>query len=36
NGVYTVGEEIEVRVVFDQPVAVSGSPRLLLDTGGYA
>ncbi|CAM9102436.1 unnamed protein product [Scytosiphon promiscuus] len=36
SGIYTVGEEIEVRVVFDQPVVVSGSPRLLLDTGGYA
>eukprot|EP00752_Nemacystus_decipiens_P003960 g3626.t1 len=36
GGVYTVGEEIEVRVVFDRPVIVAGSPRLLLDTGGYA
>ncbi|CAM9243696.1 unnamed protein product, partial [Ectocarpus sp. 8 AP-2014] len=36
GGVYTVGEEIEVRVVFDTPVIVTGSPRLLLDTGAYA
>lgn len=28
--------QIEVRVVFDRPVIVTGSPRLLLDTGGYA
>lgn len=28
--------QIEVRVVFDRPVTVTGSPRLLLDTGAYA
>lgn len=28
--------QIEVRVVFDSPVIVTGSPRLLLDTGAYA
>ena len=28
--------QIEVRVVFDRPVSVTGSPRLLLDTGTHA
>lgn len=28
--------QIDVRVVFDRPVSVTGSPRILLDTGTYA
>lgn len=33
---HTHSIQVEVRVVFDRPVSVSGSPRLLLDTGSYA
>lgn len=33
NGVYTAGDTIELAVTFDTPVAVTGTPQLLLNTG---
>ncbi|DAZ96211.1 TPA: hypothetical protein N0F65_012573 [Lagenidium giganteum] len=33
NGVYTAGDTININVVFDTPVVVTGSPTLTLSTG---
>ncbi|MDC0014446.1 cadherin domain-containing protein, partial [Flavobacteriaceae bacterium] len=33
NGTYRIGETIDIQVTFDNAVTVSGSPRLLLETG---
>jgi hypothetical protein len=33
DGVYTVGERIDVLVEFNQPVSVVGTPKLYLETG---
>jgi surface protein len=33
NGVYTVGNTISVQIIFDQPVSVTGTPQLTLETG---
>lgn len=33
DGVYTAGDKITLSLAFTQPVAVTGSPTLLLDTG---
>ena len=33
NGAYKVGQVIHVHTVFSEPVTVSGTPRLLLETG---
>ena len=33
NGTYGIGETIDIQVTFDNAVTVSGSPRLLLETG---
>lgn len=33
DGVYTAGDTIELVVTFDTPVAVTGTPQLLLNTG---
>ncbi|MDG1090588.1 MAG: cadherin domain-containing protein, partial [Flavobacteriaceae bacterium] len=33
NGTYIIGETIDIHVTFDNAVTVSGSPRLLLETG---
>ena len=32
DGAYTTGQIIHVRVTFDEPVAVSGTPKLTLNT----
>ena len=36
DGVYGIGERIEVTVAFDEAVTVTGSPRIELDIGGEA
>lgn len=36
NGIYTTGELIDINVEFSKVVRVTGSPRLLLNTGSYA
>lgn len=33
---YLLGDNIDINVVFDEPVFVSGRPRLKLNSGGYA
>ncbi len=33
NGAYNAGQTIHVQVVFDEPVNVTGTPQLLLETG---
>lgn len=36
NGFYSVGEEIEIRLTFDEEVFVVGTPQLSLNSGGIA
>ncbi|MFY0675158.1 MAG: choice-of-anchor D domain-containing protein, partial [Bacteroidia bacterium] len=33
NGVYSVGDNIDIQVVFSEPVSITGTPQITLETG---